>query len=82
MNREYIYDQCVVPHFTTLGLLPNDNSDLANLLPGLGIIVYVTLILHVGRPIKLCADVKITPAHLQPVCRDGSWIVFWYSEYF
>ena len=35
MNREYIYDQCGAPHFTTLGLLPNDNSDLATLLPGL-----------------------------------------------
>ena len=29
-----------------------------------------------------CAYVKITPAHLRPVCRDDSWIVFWYSEYF
>ena len=29
-----------------------------------------------------CTYVKITPAHLRPVCRDDSWIVFWYSEYF
>ena len=35
MNREYIYDQCGVPHFSTVGLLPNDKSDLANLHPGL-----------------------------------------------
>ena len=27
----------------------------------------------------LCVDVKIMPAHLRPVCRDGSWIVFLYS---
>ena len=31
MNREYIYDQCGVPHFTTVGLLPNDKTDLANI---------------------------------------------------
>ena len=26
MNREYIYDQCGVPHRTTVALLLNDNS--------------------------------------------------------
>ena len=31
----YIYDDCGVPNVTIVSLLHNDNSDLANLLPGL-----------------------------------------------